>query len=55
MMLNIFFMIYWPFVLYSFNLFAHLLVGLPVILVFNFLSSLYILNINPLLDEFDEI
>jgi hypothetical protein len=30
---------------------VHLLIGLFVLLVFNFLSSLYILDINPLLDE----
>jgi hypothetical protein len=31
-----------------FNSFAHLLIGLFVLLLFSFLSSLHILNINPL-------
>jgi hypothetical protein len=31
--------------------FAYLLIGLFILLVFNFLSSLYILYINPLFDE----
>jgi hypothetical protein len=34
-----------------FHSFAHLLIGLFALLVFNFLSSLYTLDINPLSDE----
>jgi hypothetical protein len=37
---------------FLFNSLAHLLIGLFVLLVFKFLSFLYILNINPLSDEF---
>jgi hypothetical protein len=34
-----------------FDSFVHLLIGLLVLLVFNFLSSLYILDVNHLSDE----
>jgi hypothetical protein len=34
-----------------FNSFAHLLIGLFALLEFNFWSSLYVLDMNPLSDE----
>jgi hypothetical protein len=34
-----------------FNVFGHLLIGLFIILVFNFLNPFYILNISPLFDD----
>jgi hypothetical protein len=42
------FLFYWVLL---FSLFAHLLIGLVVLLVFKVLSSLYRLNINHLLSE----
>jgi hypothetical protein len=43
--------IYTSFESYLFNSFFHLLIELFVLLVFNFWSSLYILNINPMSTE----